>query len=110
MKVAVIGATGYVGGRLVPELLAAGHDVRCLARTPERLDRVEWRDDVDVVPADVLDSESLDAALTGIEAVYYLVHAMGHSGDFEQTDRDGAERTRVAAERAGVSRIVYLGG
>ena len=110
MKVAVIGATGYVGGRLVPELLAAGHDVRCLARTPERLDRVEWRTDVDVVRADVLDRESLEVALSGIEAVYYLVHAMGHSGDFEQTDRDGAERTRIAAERAGVSRIVYLGG
>ena len=110
MKVAVIGATGYVGGRLVPELLAAGHDVRCLARTPARLDRVPWREDVDVVRADVLDRESLDTALSGIEAVYYLVHAMGHSGDFEQTDRDGAERTRIAAERAGASRIVYLGG
>lgn len=110
MKVAVIGATGYVGGRLVPELLAAGHEVRCLARTPERLDRIEWRSEVEVVQADVLDAASLDAALSGIEAVYYLVHAMGHSGDFEQTDRDGAERTRIAAERAGVSRIVYLGG
>jgi uncharacterized protein YbjT (DUF2867 family) len=110
MKVAVIGATGYVGGRLVPELLAAGHDVRCLVRSPERLDRVPWRSDVDVVRADVLDPESLEIAMGGIEAVYYLVHAMGHSGDFEQTDRDGAERTRVAAERAGVSRIVYLGG
>jgi uncharacterized protein YbjT (DUF2867 family) len=110
MKVAVVGATGYVGGRLVPALMAAGHDVRCLARTPERLDRVEWRGDVDVVQADVLDAPSLDTALSGIEAVYYLVHAMGHSGDFERTDRIGAENTRVAAERAGVSRIVYLGG
>ena len=110
MKVAVIGATGYVGGRLVPELLAAGHDVRCLARNPDRLDLVEWRGDVDVVTADVLDAPSLDPALSGIEAVYYLVHAMGHSDDFEQTDRLGAENTRVAAERSGVSRIVYLGG
>lgn len=110
MNVAVIGATGYVGGRLVPELLAAGHDVRCLARTPERLDSVPWRADVDVVAGDVLDRDSLDAALSGIEAVYYLVHAMGYSGDFEQTDRIGAEHTRTAAERAGVSRIVYLGG
>ena len=110
MKVAVIGATGYVGGRLVPELLAAGHDVRCLARTPERLARVRWRADVDVVRADVLDSDSLVDALSGIEAVFYLVHAMGHSGDFERTDREGAERTCAAAERAGVSRIVYLGG
>lgn len=110
MKVAVIGATGYVGGRLVPELLAAGHDVRCLARTPARLDTVDWRSEAEVVTADVLDQDSLDSALKGIEAVYYLVHAMGHAGDFEQTDRIGAENTRTAAEKAGVSRIIYLGG
>jgi uncharacterized protein YbjT (DUF2867 family) len=110
MRVAVIGATGYVGGRLVPELLAAGHEVRCLARNPERLDRVDWRERVEVVQADVLDEASLSAGLQGMDALYYLVHAMGHSGDFEQTDRVGAENTRVAAERAGVSRIVYLGG
>jgi uncharacterized protein YbjT (DUF2867 family) len=110
MKVAVIGATGYVGGRLVPQLLAAGHDVRCLARNPRRLDGVDWRPDVDVVAADVLHADSLEPALAGIEAVYYLVHAMGHSGDFQQTDRLGAENAREAAERAGVTRIVYLGG
>lgn len=110
MKVAVIGATGYVGGRLVPELLAAGHDVRCLARNPDRLDGVEWRPGVDVVAADVLDEDSLAAALSGIDALYYLVHAMGHSGDFERTDRLGADNTRAAAEQAGVTRIVYLGG
>ena len=110
MKVAVIGATGYVGGRLVPELLAAGHDVRCLARTPERLDEVEWRPDVEVAAADVLERESLTAALQGIEAVYYLVHAMSQDGDFAESDRIGAENTREAAQAAGVSRIVYLGG
>jgi uncharacterized protein YbjT (DUF2867 family) len=110
MKIAVIGSTGYVGGRLVPELLAAGHEVRCLARNPDRLAGVEWRPEVEVMTADVLDQESLDAALSGTEAVYYLVHAMGHAGDFEQTDRIGAENTRIAAEKAGVSRIVYLGG
>jgi uncharacterized protein YbjT (DUF2867 family)/uncharacterized protein YndB with AHSA1/START domain len=110
MKVAVIGATGYVGGRLVPELLAAGHDVRCLARNPDRLAGVDWRSDVEVVAADVLDPRSLEEALGGIEAVYYLVHAMGHTGDFEHTDRVGAENTKNAAEQAGLSRIVYLGG
>ena len=110
MKVAVIGATGYVGGRLVPELLASGHDVRCLARTPARLDGVEWRSKVDVAAADVLDESSVSAALEGIEAVYYLVHAMSQDGDFAESDRIGAENTRVAAEKAGVSRIVYLGG
>ncbi|MGF1598413.1 MAG: SDR family oxidoreductase [Acidimicrobiales bacterium] len=110
MKVAVIGATGYVGGRLVPELLTAGHDVRCLARNPDRLAGVDWRSDVEVVAADVLDQCSLEEALVDIEAVYYLVHAMGHAGDFEHTDRVGAENTKNAAERAGLSRIIYLGG
>jgi len=110
MKVAVLGATGYVGGRLVPELLAEGHDVRCLARNPARLNGVDWQDMVDVVAADVLDPDSLDSAFSGIEVVYYLVHAMGHSKDFERSDRVGAENTKRAAERAGVSTIVYLGG
>ncbi|BAN02175.1 SDR family oxidoreductase [Ilumatobacter coccineus] len=110
MKVAVIGATGYVGGRLVPELLEAGHEVRCLARTPARLDSVDWRSDVEVLTADVLDRDSLDGAFDGIEAVYYLVHAMGQGGDFEESDRTGADNARSAAEAAGVSRIVYLGG
>ena len=91
MKVAVIGSTGYVGGRLVPELLAAGHEVRCLARTPERLSGVDWRDEVEVRSADVLDLDSLNEALIGIDAIYYLVHAMGHAGDFEKTDRAGRQ-------------------
>jgi uncharacterized protein YbjT (DUF2867 family) len=110
MKVAVVGATGYVGGRLVPELLAAGHDLRCVARNPDRLSRVEWRSDVEVVGADVLDRTSLIEAFAGIDAVYYLVHAMGSTRDFDSSDRLGAENTRLAAEQAGVDRIVYLGG
>ena len=110
MRVGVIGATGYVGGRLVPELLGAGHRVRCLARTPGRLDGVPWRADVEVATADVLDWSSLFQAFAGLDAVYYLVHAMGHSKNFEQTDRTGARNTRVAAEEAGVGRLVYLGG
>jgi len=110
MRVAVVGATGYVGGRLVPQLLDAGHSVRCLARTPERLRDIEWRSRVDVVRADVLEPESLDAGFEGIDVVYYLVHAMGHAGNFEETDRHSALNTREAAARAGVERIVYLGG
>ena len=110
MKVAVIGSTGYVGGRLIPALLDAGHEVRCVARTPERLSGFEWRPNVEVMAADVLDQASVEEALTGMDAVYYLVHAMGHSGDFEKSDRIGAENTRSAAEKTSVSRIVYLGG
>ena len=110
MRVAVIGATGYVGGRLVPQLLAAGHEVRCLARTPNRLNDVPWRHDVDVVTADVLDRSSLEVAFGGIDAVFYLVHALGQSADFEQTDRLGAENAQIAAQAARVTRLVYLGG
>jgi uncharacterized protein YbjT (DUF2867 family)/PAS domain-containing protein len=110
MRIAVVGATGYVGGRLVPELLAAGHAVRCLARNPDRLTGVPWRDDVEVVAADVLHEASLDAAFADVEVVVYLVHAMGGEDDFSQTDRTAAENTRSAAERAGVTRLVYLGG
>ena len=110
MRVGVIGATGYVGGRLVPELVAAGHSVRCLARTPSRLDRVRWRDQVEVAPADVLDQTSLEAGFGDLDAVYYLVHAMGQARDFEQADRVGAKNATTAAERAGVGRLIYLGG
>ncbi len=110
MNVGIIGATGYVGGRLAPALLAAGHRVRCLARTPSRLDGVPWRASVEVVKADVLDGASLSQAFEGLDAVYYLVHAMGHTEDFERVDRTGAQNTRVAAEEAGVGRLVYLGG
>ena len=110
MNVGIIGATGYVGGRLAPALLAAGHRVRCLARTPGRLDGVPWRADVEVVTADVGDGASLARAFEGLDAVYYLVHAMGHSDDFERVDRTGAQNTRAAAEEAGVGRLVYLGG
>lgn len=110
LNVGVVGATGYVGGRLVPALLDAGHRVRCLARTPGRLDGVPWRDDVEVATADVLDWASLYRAFAGLDAVYYLVHAMGHTPDFQRADRAGAYNTRVAAEEAGVGRLVYLGG
>ena len=107
MNVGIIGATGYVGGRVAPALLAAGHRVRCLARTPSRLDGVPWRASVEVVKADVLDGASLSPAFEGLDAVYYLVHAMGHTQDFERVDRTGAQNTRVAAEeaRSGSSRV-----
>ncbi len=110
MKVLVTGATGYIGGRLVPNLLAAGHEVRCAARTPAKLAGRSWHDDVEVVEADLFDPASLKAACEGIDAVHYLVHAMDGTGDFEARDRRAAENLRDAAAAAGVSRIVYLGG
>ena len=80
-RILVTGATGYVGGRLLPLLVDAGWRVRCLARQPERLaSRVPA--DVEVVPGDVLDPASLSRAMKGVEAAYYLVHSMGTTGDF----------------------------
>jgi uncharacterized protein YbjT (DUF2867 family) len=110
MKVALLGATGYVGGRLVPCLLDADHQVRCLARTPERLDLLPWRERVEVVRADAQDQRSLEAGLEGSEAVYYLVHAMGDAPDWSDADRRSAENLQRAAAARGVDRIVYLGG
>ena len=110
MRIGVLGATGYVGGRLIPPLLDAGHEVRCLVRTPGRLERVRWRNDVEVLEADVLERSTLETAFEGLDAVYYLVHAMGGADDFEHTDRVGAENTRDAAAAAGVDRLIYLGG
>ncbi len=109
MKILLTGATGYVGGRLLEELKAEGHEVRCLARKPGYVGAVEGSD-TEVVRGDVLDLDSLEAAFEGVEAAYYLIHSMGSQGDFEKRDREGAENFAVAARRAGVQRIIYLGG
>ncbi|WFB10628.1 SDR family oxidoreductase [Streptomyces sp. LX-29] len=106
----VTGATGYIGGRLVPELLAAGYRVRCLARSPERLRDHPWAGDVEVVRGDVTDPESVGRALHGIDVAYYLVHALRSGRDFEETDRRAARIFTEQARAAGVRRIVYLGG
>jgi putative NADH-flavin reductase len=105
----ITGATGNVGGRLLPLLVEDGWRVRCLARQPERLSsRVPAR--VEVVPGDVLDAASLSPTMQGVEAAYYLVHSMGATGDFEEQDRLAADNFASAAAAAGVQRIIYLGG
>ncbi|MFG2573835.1 SDR family oxidoreductase [Streptomyces sp. NPDC048481] len=106
----VTGATGYIGGRLVPELLAAGHRVRCLARDPDRLRDHPWAGDVETVRGDVTDAASVAAALDGVEVAYYLVHALASGDDFEETDRRAARIFGERCRAAGVRRIVYLGG
>jgi uncharacterized protein YbjT (DUF2867 family) len=106
----VTGATGYIGGRLVPELLAAGYGVRCLARSPDKLRDHPWADRVDIVRGDVTDEESVRAALRGVDVAYYLVHALGTGRGFEETDRRAARVFGRSARDAGVRRIVYLGG
>ncbi len=108
--VLVTGATGYVGGRLVPELLAAGYRVRCLARSPAKLDDRPWRADVEVVAGDVEEPGSLGPALEGVTAAYYLVHSMSAGSGFDERDRAAAATFRDAAAEAGVQQLVYLGG
>jgi uncharacterized protein YbjT (DUF2867 family) len=107
--VLLTGASGYVGGRLLTRLDSSRYRVRCLARRPEVMRERVGRE-VEVVAGDVLDRPTLDAALRGVETAFYLVHSMGASGSFEESDRQGALNFGSAAREAGVSRIVYLGG
>ncbi|WP_351236868.1 SDR family oxidoreductase [Streptomyces sp. NPDC002133] len=106
----VTGASGYIGGRLVPELLKVGHRVRCLARNPRKLRDHPWAGRAQVVEGDVTDAGSVAEALRGIDVAYYLVHALGTGSGFEETDRRAAGTFAEQAHAAGVRRIVYLGG
>ncbi len=110
MHVLVTGANGYVGGRLVPKLLDRGHTVRCMVRDPSRLQGRAWVPETHVVRGDVLDADSLAEALAGIETAYYLVHSLGDGRDFHDRDIRAAESFGAAAAKAGVTRIIYLGG
>lgn len=110
MRVLVTGATGYIGGLLVPKLLDAGHAVRVLARSPGRVAGRPWSAEVEVVRGDVLQPETLAPALAGCDAAYYLVHSMGARSRFQERDLAAAGHLAAAAGAAGLRRIVYLGG
>ena len=107
--VLLAGATGYVGGRLIPLLEQRSVTLRCLARNPDKL-RTSVKDATQVVQGDVLDATSLDHAFQGVHTAYYLVHLMSGSTDFEKEDRQAAENFAAAAKEARVRRIIYLGG
>ena len=83
----VTGATGYIGGRLVPELLAAGHRVRVMTRNPDRIRDHPWSALVEIARADATDAEQVAAACDGVDVVYYLIHSLGTGPEFAETDR-----------------------
>ncbi|SDS99041.1 Uncharacterized conserved protein YbjT, contains NAD(P)-binding and DUF2867 domains [Nocardioides scoriae] len=103
------GATGYIGSRLVPELVARGHDVVAAVRRDGAADPYPWADDVTTRHFDITDPELVRSAVEGVDAVVYLVHSM-ESEDFVSKDREAAETTARACADAGVSRLVYLSG
>lgn len=115
-KILITGATGFVGGRLLHNLAAQGIKVRCIVRSPDKLKKeFSQSEEVDVVAGDLLKPETYESGLDGIEVAYYLVHSMGgrtigENKVFVQRDRDAAENFVRAADRAGVARIIYLGG
>lgn len=115
-RILVTGATGYVGGRLIPLLLKRGYRVRCMAREPRRLagrwtEYVQYPEQLEIVCGDVLKPESLQQALRNVDVAYYLIHAMGdNKANFEELEKQSALAFVNAAETCGVKRILYLGG
>lgn len=108
MKVLVTGATGYIGGRLIPELLKRGHRVRAFVRDPERLRGKQWFGDVKIVKGDLSDPTAIREALSGVDAAYFLVHAMYAGADFAELEKEYAES--FAGGAASIDKVIYLGG
>ncbi|WP_084596920.1 NAD-dependent epimerase/dehydratase family protein [Nocardioides aequoreus] len=109
MRILVLGASGYVGSRLVPALLGAGHEVVAASSSAPRPDRFAWGHQVDWARCDVTEAGEVAAAVADVDAVCYLVHSLDRRG-FEEVDRIGAEVVRDAVRRSGVRRVVYLSG
>ncbi|HEY9379563.1 MAG TPA: NAD(P)H-binding protein, partial [Jiangellaceae bacterium] len=110
LRCLVTGATGYIGGRLVPELLDAGFDVRCMTRSSKRLRDYPWVSRVERVEADATDPNAVRTVLDGVDVAYYLIHALSTGRRFEDVDRRAASTFATAAAAANVRRVVYLGG
>ncbi len=108
--VLVTGATGYIGGRLVPRLVEEGRRVRVLVRSQARALSRSWSDQVEVAVGDVLSPQTLSKALAGVDSAYYLIHSMSKGSKFHELDIEAARTFGQEAREAGVNRIIYLGG
>lgn len=106
----VTGATGYVGGQLVPRLLEQGFEVRVFVRDREKLKNFAWSSKVQIAVGDILKPDTLESSLSGVDAAYYLIHSMTAGADFAQQDITAASNFGSAAKAAGVRRVIYLGG
>jgi uncharacterized protein YbjT (DUF2867 family) len=110
MKILVTGTTGYVGSKLVPKLIEAGHEVVCMVRDSSRAGLLAF-DGARFVQADALDEATLPPVLAGMDVAYYLIHSLGdEKAGFAERDRQAAHNFAAASKRAGVRRIIYLGG
>jgi len=112
-RIAIAGATGYIGGRLAPRLLDSGYALRCLVRSPQKPDGRAWTADsrVEIRNVDLADPQSLTLELSGCDAAFYLVHSMmSAEGKYARCDLDLALAFAKAAQAAGLRRIIYLGG
>lgn len=110
MKILLTGATGYVGGRLIPKLLEKGYEVRILVRDPNRIRGRSWAKKVEIAVGDVVENQGLDEACRNMDVAYYLIHSMGSGKDFEKMDQDGATHFAQAAKNAKIPLVIYLGG
>ena len=106
----VTGATGYVGGRLIPELLSKGFTVRVLARSPEKLRDTTWASEVEIVTGDATQVSAVTEALEGVDVAYYLLHSLQQGSQLEAAENSMAITFAEASRSQGVKRIVYLGG
>jgi len=109
-NILVTGATGYIGGRLIPRLLEKGYKVRCLARNPNHLAGRPWTGQVEIIKGDVLYGSGLDEALRGADAAYYLIHSMADVSNFQAFEKTAAENFTAVAKKHGVKKVIYLGG
>jgi len=109
-RIAVTGATGYIGGRLVPRLLSQGHQVKVFTRDAQRLRDVPWHAEVEIIEGDLADLEAVSRLCYGAEVVYYLVHSMSGSRNFAEQEKNCASVMARAALQQGVGQVVYLSG